>query len=261
MGVVNVTPDSFSDGGKYLNPADAERKASQLVSQGADIIDIGAQSTRPMAKQVEVHEELNRLIPALSAIKSSSPKSLVSVDTFQSKVAIAALNIGADWINDISGGRYDPDLLKVVADAGCPYILTHSRGSSKTMDSLVHYNNVVLDVINELLINTDLALKSGILPSQIVWDPGLGFAKTNEQNLILLRNIEHICDQGFPVLVGPSKKRFIGDVLCESNPDRRMWGTAAVVGRCVFAKVAMVRVHDVNSIYQTIRMMESILPC
>ena len=258
MGVINVTPDSFSDGGVYYDAELAGKRSLEIIRQGADVIDIGAQSTRPLASQISSNEELRRLIPALKLIRKLNPDALISIDTFDSKVAQCSLELGADWINDISGGRHDPRLLKVVAEAKCPYVLTHSRGNSNSMDNLTEYKDVISDVHQGLLRRTELALKAGMISSQIIWDPGLGFAKTNRQNIKLLQHIETICSEEFPVLVGPSRKRFIGEVLDQPNPDLRIWGTAAVVCRCVQAKVAMVRVHDVSAITQTVMMASSI---
>jgi len=258
MGVINLTPDSFSDGGFYLDPEKANSRASELIKDGADVLDLGPQSTRPMAMEVGAEEELRRLTPALLAIRKSNPKSIISVDTFNSKVAESALNMGANWINDISGGRRDPELLRIVAEAGCPYVLTHSRGDSKSMDDLTSYNHVTNDVCQGLLRRTDAAINAGLNLNQIIWDPGLGFAKTNEQNLTLLKEMEIICSQDFPVLVGPSRKRFIGSVLNQPNPDLRLWGTAAVTCRCVQAKVSMVRVHDVKEISEILLMANAI---
>ncbi|MFL0729798.1 MAG: dihydropteroate synthase [Prochlorococcus sp.] len=260
MGVINITPDSFSDGGKYLDPRNALDQASLQLSQGADVLDLGAQSTRPGAEEVGWQEELNRLIPALISIRAAHPQALISVDTFLAQVAKAALEAGADWINDVSGGWRDPELLQVVAEAQCPYVLTHSRGNSQSMDQLTSYDDVSEEVRQGLLRRTDNALKAGIQPDQLIWDPGLGFAKTTKQNLILLRDLNQLCSEGFPILVGPSRKRFIGDVLNEPNPEARIWGTAVVASRCVEAKVAMVRVHDVGPIAQTIKMAEAVWP-
>lgn len=254
MGVINITPDSFSDGGNYLDPASALAQATLLLKQGADVLDLGAQSTRPKAEEVGWQEELNRMMPALHAIRAAHPQALISVDTFLVEVAEAALQAGADWINDVSGGRRDPELLRVVAEAGCPYVLMHSRGNSQSMDQLATYSDVIEEVRLGLLRRTDQALAAGIRSDQLIWDPGLGFAKTTEQNLMLLKHLERICSEGFPVLVGPSRKRFIGDVLHQPDPEARLWGTAAVACRCVQAKAAMVRVHDVGPIHQTLQM-------
>ncbi len=258
MGVINVTPDSFSDGGDCFDPEDAYLKAIRFLDDGADVLDIGAQSTRPKANYLEAEEELKRLLPALYAINKIKSDSKISIDTFHSKVAESALINGANWINDVSGGRNDPNMFSLIAEAKCPYVLTHSRGNSFTMDNLTNYNNLIEDVKNELLRSTERALGKGILSDNIIWDPGLGFAKTNQQCIDLLKNIEVLRREGFPILVGPSRKRFIGSVLNQENPNLRIWGTAAVACRCVSAKIELIRVHDVKEISQTLKMAESI---
>ena len=254
MGVINITPDSFSDGGRFLGSELALAEAQRQLHNGADVLDLGAQSTRPGATEVGAEEELRRLLPALTAIRERCPDTLISVDTFLAPVAARALEAGASWINDVSGGRRDPDLLRVVADAGCPVVLMHSRGDSQTMDQLTSYSDVVADVKQGLLERSEAAIKAGIREEQIVWDPGLGFAKTHEQNLQLLRNLEQLTQGPRPVLIGPSRKRFIGAVLDEPRPKARLWGTAAVACRCAQAGAAVLRVHDVGPITQTLRM-------
>ncbi|MBA4737015.1 MAG: dihydropteroate synthase [Synechococcus sp.] len=254
MGVINITPDSFSDGGRFLASERALAEAQRQLSNGADVLDLGAQSTRPGAEEVGAEEELRRLLPALQAIRQHCPEALISVDTFLAPVAAKALEAGANWINDVSGGRRDPDLLRVVADAGCPVVLMHSRGDSQTMDQLTTYTDVVTDVKEALLERSEAAIQAGVDESQIIWDPGLGFAKTHEQNLQLLRNLEQLTEGPQPVLIGPSRKRFIGAVLDEPRPKARLWGTAAVACRCAQAGAAVLRVHDVSPISQTLRM-------
>tara|TARA_Y100001968_G_scaffold319352_1_gene350732 strand:- start:689 stop:1537 length:849 start_codon:yes stop_codon:yes gene_type:complete len=258
MGVLNITPDSFSDGGNYFSVTSAIERASILVNEGADVIDIGCQSTRPGAQMIGPDVELKRLIPVLRSIRNNYPNLIISIDTFHSKVAEKALKIGANWINDTSCGRYDENILDVVANYNCPYILMHSRGDSQSMDLLNTYNNVTSDVINELLIYTDKAISKGISKSNIIWDPGIGFAKDTHQNLKLLKDLELISEEGFPLLVGPSRKRFIGEVLNEPNVNNRLIGTVAVACRCVQAKVSLIRVHDVKEISQAIVMSSSL---
>ncbi len=248
MGVLNVTPDSFSDGGLYLSPEAAITRASTLIKQGADVIDIGAQSTRPGADEVGPEEELKRLIPILCSIRKKHPEVIISIDTFHSSVAKKTLEHGANWINDVSGGRHDPNILNVVSTYDCPYVLTHSRGNSRSMDSLVLYKNVTLDVINELSRSTEIAISKGINPLNIIWDPGIGFAKKTNQNLELIQNLKLLRSKGFAVLVGPSRKRFIGELLNEPDPNKRLLGTIAIACHCSQSKVEMVRVHDVKEI-------------
>ena len=258
MGVINVTPDSFSDGGDYLNPEKARLRAIQFLNDGVDVIDIGGQSTKPKADLIGAEEESRRLLPALLAIREINKESLISVDTFHSKVAELAINSGANWINDVSGGRYDSKMFSIAAEAVCPYILTHSRGDSNTMDDMTSYENLIIDVKEELLRSTDKAVNSGVLTENIIWDPGLGFAKNTEQNITLIKNIDNFTSERFPILIGPSRKRFIGSILNESNPKLRIWGTAAIACLCVKANVSMIRVHDVEAIAKTIKMAENI---
>jgi dihydropteroate synthase len=269
MGVLNLTPDSFSDGGRFNRPEAALRQARVMAAQGADLLDLGGQSTRPGAAEISAAEEIARVLPVLrrirAALKPGAAESaaadcpLLSIDTFRAAVAEAALAAGADWINDVSGGRRDPALLAVVAAAGCPYVLMHSRGDSRSMDRMAVYRDVVAEVREELLRATDQALAAGIRPKRIVWDPGLGFAKTTEQNLTLLRRLGQLRSEGFPLLVGPSRKRFIGEVLHEPRPRARLWGTAAVCAQAIAAGADILRVHDVGPIMQVARMGDALV--
>jgi len=267
MGVLNLTPDSFSDGGRLASTEAVLAQARRMLAQGADVLDLGAQSTRPGAAMVGPHEELKRLLPSVQALQTlrvDHPQLLISIDTFEAQVAEAALAAGADWINDVRGGNpelRDPAMLPLIAAAGCPYVLMHSRGTSQTMDSLAVYTDVVAEVRAELQAASDAALAAGVGPGQLIWDPGLGFAKTTEQNLELLRRLSEltaVTAQGgprpYPVLVGPSRKRFIGAVLDEPRPRARLWGTAAVCALATAAGARVLRVHDVGPIAQTVRM-------
>ena len=271
MGVLNLTPDSFSDGGRLTSVAAALKAATRMLAQGADLLDLGGQSTRPGAELVGAAVEWQRLQPVLAALqplRASHPALLISVDTFDAAVAAAALAAGADWINDVrganrsadssGGSRRDPQMLPLIARAGCPYVLMHSRGTSQTMDELAVYSDVVAEVRAELLAATAQALAAGVRAEQIVWDPGLGFAKTTAQNLELLRHLGQLGAEGFPLLVGPSRKRFIGAVLDEPRPRARLWGTAAVCAQAIGAGAAILRVHDVGPIVQVARMLEAV---
>ena len=270
MGVLNLTPDSFSDGGRLNSVAAALQAAARMLAQGADLLDLGSQSTRPGAADVGVEEELARLLPVLGAIRAAHPDALLSVDSFRAPVAAAALAAGADWINDVrganlsvdssGGSRRDPQMLPLIARSGCPYVLMHSRGSSQTMDELAVYGDVVAEVRAELLAATAQALAAGVRTEQIIWDPGIGFAKTTDQNLELLRGLAELRAEGYPLLVGPSRKRFIGAVLGEARPRARLWGTAAVCALAVAAGARLVRVHDVAPICQVVRMAEALRP-
>jgi dihydropteroate synthase len=263
MGILNLTPDSFSDGGSHDRPDAALRRALHLHRQGADLLDLGGQSTRPGAREIGVQEELDRVLPVLQRILATLPAPqaggpLLSIDTFRAPVAAACLAAGAHWINDVSAGRRDRDLLPVVAEAGCPCVLMHSRGDSLTMEGLAVYDDVVGQVRRELWLATQRALGAGVRTQQILWDPGLGFAKTTDQNLLLLRALPQLRAEGFPLLVGPSRKRFIGAVLAEPRPRARLWGTAAVCGLAIAAGADVLRVHDVGPIVQTARMVDAL---
>ncbi|EDY39658.1 dihydropteroate synthase [Cyanobium sp. PCC 7001] len=261
MGVLNLTPDSFSDGGRYDIPRRALRHAAAMVAAGADLLDLGAQSTRPGAEEVGPEQEWRRLQPVLSAVRASQPQLPLSVDTFQPAVAEAALAAGASWINDVRGAnpdRRDPAMARLVAASGCPYVLMHSRGDSAGMDARAVYGDVVEEVRGELLQATEAAAAAGVAAERIVWDPGLGFAKTTEQNLALLRHLDRLGAEGFPLLVGPSRKRFIGAVLDQPRPRARIWGTAAVCAHAIGQGAAVLRVHDVAPISQIARMLAAI---
>ncbi len=269
MGVLNLTPDSFSDGGRLASVPAALKAARRMLAQGADLLDLGGQSTRPGAELVGAAVELQRLLPVLEALqelRATHPGLLISIDTFEASVAEAALAAGADWINDVRGANHgdgdtslrDPRMLPLIARAGCPYVLMHSRGTSQTMDDLAVYGEVVAEVRTELLAATEQALAAGVRSEQIIWDPGLGFAKTIEHNLELLRRLGELGSAGFPLLVGPSRKRFIGAVLNEPRPRARLWGTAAVCALAVASGARVLRVHDVGPIVQVARMAEAL---
>jgi dihydropteroate synthase len=258
MGILNLTPDSFSDGGRLRGVDGAVRAAGRMLAQGADLLDLGGQSTRPGAEEIGAEREIGRVLPVLQAIRAAHPEAVLSVDTFRAPVAEAALAAGADWINDVGGGRRDPQILNVVAEAGCPYVLMHSRGDSRSMDGLAVYGDVVEEVRQELLAATERAMAAGVEAAQVIWDPGLGFAKDTEHNLALLRGLAGLRAEGFPLLVGPSRKRFIGAVLEEPRPRARLWGTAAVCGQAIAAGASILRVHDVGPVVQTARMVDAL---
>jgi len=270
MGVLNITPDSFSDGGRLNSVPAALKAAKRMLAQGADLLDLGGQSTRPGAEIVGPAVELQRLLPvldALQALRAADPDLLISIDTFEASVAEAALAAGADWINDVRGANLDgdtslrdPRMLALIARAGCPYVLMHSRGTSQTMDDLAQYGDVVAEVRSELWAATQQALAAGVRTEQIIWDPGLGFAKTTEQNLALLRDLGQLRSAGFPLLVGPSRKRFIGAVLGEARPRARLWGTAAICAQAIATGADVLRVHDVGPIVQVARMADALRP-
>jgi dihydropteroate synthase len=244
MGVLNVTPDSFSDGGRYLDRQDAITHGVEMHERGADLIDVGGESTRPGAHRVEPAEEIARVVPVIRSLVAAGVP--VSVDTMRAAVASAALEAGASIVNDVSGGLADPEMASVVAAAGVPYVLMHWRGHSTEMDSLAQYDDVVSDVRDELLQRVEAAMAAGVAESSIVLDPGLGFAKLGDHNWELLQRLDELVELGFPVLVGASRKRFLGTLLGDRPPDGREDATAAVSALAAFNGAWGVRVHDVD---------------
>ncbi|MGQ0837161.1 dihydropteroate synthase [Actinokineospora sp.] len=249
MGVLNVTPDSFSDGGRYLHADDAIAHGVAMWTRGADLVDVGGESTRPGAERVDAATESARIIPVITELTAAGVA--VSVDTTRAAVAAAAVAAGARVINDVSGGLADPDMARVAVDTGVPWILMHWRGHSRGMDSLAEYADVVSEVRDELLARADAALAVGVAESAVVLDPGLGFAKNAEHNWALLRRLDVLLDLGFPVLVGASRKRFLGSLLAAPDgsprpPDGREEATAAITALVATAGAWGVRVHDVD---------------
>ncbi len=215
MGVVNVTPDSFSDGGAYLGTEAAVRHGLELVAEGADLLDIGGESTRPGATRPLVSEELARVVPVIEALAAEG--AVVSVDTMRAEVAEAALGAGAVLVNDVSGGLADPDVLRVVAEHGAAYVAMHWRAHSDVMQQRASYGDVVREVRDELAVRVEAALAAGIAADRLAVDPGLGFAKTAEHNWELLRRLDELDDLGFPLLVGSSRKSFLGALLADAD--------------------------------------------
>tara|TARA_Y100000589_G_scaffold293379_1_gene298317 strand:+ start:1836 stop:2687 length:852 start_codon:yes stop_codon:yes gene_type:complete len=258
MGIINLTPDSFSDGGEFDSIDKALDQVRRFSLSGADIIDLGAQSTRPGADEIGVIKEIERLIPILKAIRYKYPEILISVDTFNSEVAYQALLNGADWINDVTGGRRDKEILDVVAKFNCPFVITHSKGNSKNMNKLMVYDNLFLDIVGDLKNHTEEALSRNIKEEKIIWDPGLGFSKNTSQNIKILQNLEIFQSFGFPILIGASRKRFIGEILDEEIPKNRDIGTLAVSCLCSQKKIDIVRVHNVEINYQVLKLSDKI---
>jgi dihydropteroate synthase len=250
MGVLNVTPDSFSDGGRYLDPADAVEHGITMWRRGADLIDVGGESTRPGAERVAHEVETARVLGVIRSLAEAGVP--VSVDTTRARVAEAALDAGALLVNDVSGGLADRDMGKIVAERGVPWVLMHWRGHSRNMTALAHYSDVVTDVRDELSDRVDAALAAGVSPDALVLDPGLGFAKQAQHDWALLQRLDVLCKLGFPVLVGASRKRFLGRLLADPDgtprpPDGREIATAAISALAAVAGVWGVRVHDVDS--------------
>lgn len=249
MGILNVTPDSFSDGGRYLDRAAAVAHGVEMHRMGADIIDVGGESTRPGSERVDAATEIERVLPVVRELVEAGVP--VSVDTTRAKVAAATAGAGAAVINDVSGGLADPGMAHVAADTGLPWVLMHWRGHSKNMNSLAEYGDVVADVREELLKQVDVAVRAGVAEEAIVLDPGLGFAKTGRHDWQLLQNLDSLVDLGFPVLVGASRKRFLGSLLADGDgaprpPEGRETATAVVSALSADRGAWGVRVHDVR---------------
>ncbi len=265
MGVVNVTPDSFSDGGEWFGAEAAIGRGRQLVAQGADIVDVGGESTRPGALRIPADEELRRVIPVITGLTSENVP--VSVDTMRAEVAAAALDAGASLVNDVSGGLADPDMPRLVAQAVVPYVVMHWRGHSHQMQERASYADVVAEVCEELRHRVDAVIAQGVDPSMIVVDPGLGFAKQPEHNWSLLVNLDRLSrldgtGQAFPVLVGASRKRFLGRLLAGPDGTPRSFAgsddaTVAVTALAAAAGAWCARVHEVPANSDAVRVAEA----
>jgi dihydropteroate synthase len=247
MGVLNVTPDSFSDGGQFQTVNAAIDRAVQMVISGVDIIDIGGESTKPGAIPVDIATELARVIPVISAIRQQPEVRdiPISIDTTKSVVAQAAIAAGADIINDVSGGEFDSQMFATVAKLGVPYIMMHMRGTPQTMQQMTDYRDVVGEIIAFFETQIDRAIKSGIDRSHIIIDPGIGFSKTYDQNIALIRQLDRFKVLDLPLLVGVSRKSFLGKILNQPDPEQRLWGTAAACCASIVGGADILRVHDV----------------
>src|SRR5437868_7776361 len=262
MGVLNVTPDSFSDGGKFLDTKRAVEHALAMQHDGAGIIDIGAESTRPGSVEISEAEELRRLLPVLQALRGKL-RIPISVDTQKSRVAEMALEAGAEIVNDISGLRHDPELARVAAKHGAPLVLMHIRGTSRTMQKGPFARNVIKHVISGLQKSIAAAIKNGMRRSQIVIDPGIGFGNTYAQNYELLAKLAELAKLRCPLLVGTSRKGFLGATLVKAGKpvpaDQRIWGTAATVAASILNGAHIVRVHDVKEMKQVALVADTII--
>lgn len=252
MGILNVTPDSFADGGTHLDPDRAVEAALALEADGADIIDVGGESTRPGAAELSAEDEAARILPVLRRLVPRL-RVPVSVDTYKGEVARRALDAGAALVNDVSALSYDPGLAAVVASAGVPLVLMHMRGRSSDMYRQAAYDDVVGDVVGELSAAMDRAVEAGIAREQLIVDPGLGFAKRPAQTFAVLARLQELAALGRPILVGPSRKSFLQDALGECPPDEREWGTAAAVAGAVLLGAHIVRVHGARAMSQVVR--------
>jgi dihydropteroate synthase len=257
MGVINITPDSFSgDGRRKYSSAANTTYALKLIENGADIIDIGGESTRPGAKPVSLSEEIKRVIPVVKFLRKKS-RVFISVDTYKPEVAVQALESGADIINHVHSTMAE-SLIRLIKDHDAAVILMHSRGTPQTMQRKTGYKNLVSEIIAELQRSVEKCLSGGIKSDKIILDPGIGFAKTAEQNLELLKHLPQFQKLNFPILVGTSRKSFIGKVL-NADVSQRSWGTAATVSASIMNGAHIVRVHDVVAMRQTADMMDAIL--
>lgn len=256
MGVLNVTPDSFSDGGRYLDPAVAVEQGRRLVAEGADLVDVGGESTRPGAGRPSAQEETDRVLPVVAALAAEGV--LVSVDTMRAAVAREAVQAGAVLVNDVSGGLADPDMLPEVARLATPYVVMHWRGHSRDMQRLTAYDDVVTDVLDELRTQLRTAVAAGVDPRRIAVDPGIGFAKTAEQNWDVLAGMERLHGLGHPVLVATSRKRFLGALLADPSgalrpPGQREDASTATAALAAVAGAWCIRTHAVRATLDAVR--------
>uniref|UniRef100_A0ACD5GYW1 Dihydropteroate synthase n=1 Tax=Desertifilum tharense IPPAS B-1220 TaxID=1781255 RepID=A0ACD5GYW1_9CYAN len=257
MGILNVTPDSFSDGGDFYGVENAIAQAQTLIDAGVDIIDIGGQSTRPGSEQISLTEECDRTLPIIHAIRQIS-EIPISIDTTRAAVAQAAVAAGADIVNDISGGTFDPQMLATVARLGVRAILMHIRGTPQTMQSLTEYDDLMGEIDQFLAERLQASEQAGIARSHLAIDPGIGFAKTYRQNLQLLRQLPAFQHFGVPILVSYSRKSFIYHILNQPNPKQRVWGTAAACTSAIAGGADILRVHDVPQMREVSRVADAI---
>jgi dihydropteroate synthase len=267
MGILNITPDSFSDGGKFLSRDHAVGHALQMIKDGADILDIGGESTRPGSKVVEsgitAEEELRRIMPVIEDVRRERPDVAISVDTYKAEVARTAVNAGAEIVNDVSALRWDPQMMPALADMKCGVVLMHTRGKPEEWRTLPPSPDIVSEVKADLRQWTETAMKQGISRERIVVDPGYGFGKKFEGNYPLLAGLHELHELGFPLLSGPSRKSFIGRTLArdgkDAPPDQRLYGTLAAVTVSVMKGAHIVRVHDVKAAVEAAKIADEIL--
>lgn len=260
MGILNVTPDSFSDGGAYPSTDRALARALEMVEEGATLIDIGGESTRPGSDRVDAEEQKRRILDVVEQVSGTVPEGvIVSVDTTLSGVARSALDAGASMVNDISAGRDDPGMFALVAERGVPYCLMHMQGTPKTMQDDPQYSDVIQEVREFLGERADAAKQAGVNPENIVLDPGIGFGKRTEHNLRLIAQLNKIVDLGYPVLLGTSRKRFMGEISGASDPGQRVPATVVTTGWGLCAGARIFRVHDVWENRQALDLAQALL--
>jgi dihydropteroate synthase len=257
MGILNVTPDSFSDGGQFTSAQQAADYAIKMINDGADIIDIGGESTRPGAKPVSLEEESKRIKPVIKAIRKQSD-CLISIDTYKASIAETALDLGADIVNDISSLSFDQYMANLISTREVPIILMHMQGSPQDMQLNPIYNNLINDLIHFFKSKIEIASKAGILKNMIILDPGIGFGKQVEDNFEIIRELKQIKAMGYPILLGPSRKSFIGKAL-NLPLEERLEGTMATIAVGIINGAKIVRVHDVIETRRTVSIVENIL--
>ena len=262
MGIINMTPDSFNTDGYFRNPQKALpaalRQAQKLITQGADILDIGGESTRPGAKKVFAQQQRARVIPLIRSL-AKKIKVPISIDTYKTDVAKAALDEGVSIVNNVRGTHIDKSFLKMVRSYDAALILMHSRGDSKTMQTKTTYKNLIADIIDELQYSLEICLEIGIKLDKMIVDPGIGFAKDAQQNLTILKRLSEFTKLNCPILIGPSRKSFIGQVLGADDPQDRLMGTAASVCAGIMNGAHIIRVHDVQPMTEIARMTDAII--
>ena len=257
MGILNVTPDSFSDGGTFFGKDTAVEQGLKMAEDGVDIIDIGGESTRPGSDPLPINEELRRTIPVIESLskKLSVP---ISIDTYKAEVARRALDAGASLVNDITGLRFDPAMPEVIAAYGVPLVIMHIRGTPKDMQEHPVYEALIMEIVEYLRQGIRLAVQSGVSEDLIIIDPGIGFGKTYDHNLQILRDLSEFVSLQKPILVGPSRKAFLGKILDNAPPSERLEGTAAAVAVSILNGASIVRVHDVREMARVARVVDAI---
>jgi dihydropteroate synthase len=259
VGILNVTPDSFSDGGDFLDPEAAAVRAAAMLDEGAGMLDIGGESTRPGSDPVSQEEEIRRVVPVIERILSTRPEAVISIDTYRSGTATAALEAGASLVNDVTALRGDPRMASVIQEAGCQVILMHMQGEPKSMQKEPHYEDVVREVRDFLAERAEYAVAAGVGPEHMIVDPGIGFGKNLEHNLALLRNLDAIVDLGFPVLIGASRKSFIERITSVQEAKDRVSGTVATTVLAYERGATFFRVHDVRANREALAVAEAVL--
>ena len=259
VGILNVTPDSFSDGGDFFDPEAAAEHAAAMLDEGADMLDVGGESTRPGSDPVSQEEEIRRVVPVLKRILSVRPEAVISVDTYRSGTARAALEAGASLVNDVTALRGDPGMVSLIEEAACPVILMHMQGEPKTMQKEPNYQDVVREVRDFLAERAEYAFAAGVRLENIIVDPGIGFGKNLEHNLALLRNLDALVDLGFPVLIGTSRKSFVERITGVQEARDRVFGTVATTVLAFEQGATFFRVHDVRANRQALAVAEAVL--